>query len=159
MTWPGSGNLPPRRPDQQSLPAPRGTTPGARITRLGGTPGSKSAVGAGAQVPTAFYTFPQAGRLFAAEISFAVGTNASYSASVTQLYATVSTLSGLNLGTVELAVAAPSQAVNGQGGLTLPDAGVPVAAGDKLRLDVNNGASLGIGGVMRATCEVFFTLP
>lgn len=159
MTWPGSGQLPPRRPDQIGLDSPRSTTPGARITRLGGTPDSKSAVGAGAQAPTAFYTFAKSGRLFAAEISFAVGTNASYAASVTQLYAEVSTLSGLNLGTVELAVAGASQAVNGQGGLTLPDAGVPVAAGDKLRLDVNNGATLGTGGVMRATCEVFFTIP
>lgn len=159
MSWPGSGQLPPLRPDQVAFPSPRGTTPGARITRLGGTPGSKSAVGAGAQVPTVFYTFTSAGRLFAAEISFAVGTNASYAASVTQLYAQISTLSGLFLGTVELCVSGAAQAVSGRGGLSLPSAGVPVAAGDKLRLDVNNGVSLGTGGVMRATCEVFFTIP
>jgi hypothetical protein len=113
----------------------------------------------GAQGPTAFITFPAAARLFAAELSFAVGTNGTYSGGVTQLYAQVATLSGIILGTVELAVSGPLQAVNGQGGLTFPETGVPVAKGDKLRLDVNNNVSLGTFGVMRATASVFYAIP
>jgi hypothetical protein len=153
------GGLPPRRPDQHDLPAPRGVTPGARITRLGGTPQSQSAT-AGSQAATAFYTFPAAGRLFASEISFAITSNNTFAAASQQLYARVSTQSGINLGNVQLSLSNANQIASGHGGLTLPDTGVPVAKGDKLLLDVNNGATVTGGqGTMRAECTVFFTIP
>src|SRR6185437_9755886 len=92
-----SGGLPPRRPDQHELATPRGVTPGARITRLGGTAGSAPASANGAQLPTVFFTFNAKARIFTAGLSFTVGSNATYAASVTPIYAHVITASGLLL--------------------------------------------------------------
>jgi hypothetical protein len=37
--------------------------------------------------------------------------------------------------------------------------GIPVNAGDTLQLDVNNGTSLGTGGVMHASAIVGYSIP
>jgi len=154
-----SGGLPPRRPDQHELATPRGVTPGARITRLGGTPGSAPASANGAQLPTVFFTFNAKARIFTAGLSFTVGSNATYAASVTPIYAHVITASGLLLCVVRLSVSGPTQIANGGDRFQGPDAGVPVAKGDQLLLDINNNVSLGTGGLMSAECAVFYSIP
>lgn len=154
-----SGGLPPRRPDQRQLPTPRGAVPGARITRLGGTPGSQGTFGNGAQAPTAFFTFPSKSRIFNAGLTFTVGSNNTYAASVTPVYARVTTASGLVLCVVRLSVSAASQNANGGDRFAGPEAGVPVDKGDQLILDINNNVSLGTGGLMSAECAVFFSTP
>lgn len=154
------GGLPPPRPDQVERETPRGVAAGQRLLRLGGVPTSAGVLGATAQAPTAFYTFGQAGRLFTAGLSFAAVTNGAYTPGVLQLYARVTTQSGLVLCSVQLAIFAAGTGANGGDRFTGPQAGVPVAKGDKLILDVNNGVIIpGGNGVMHADCEVFFSLP
>lgn len=155
-----SGGLPPRRPDQHQLATPRGAVPGARIQRLGGVPQSKDQLGVNQQAATAFYTFVKAARIFTASLSYAVGSDASYGASVSQFYARLSTASGLVLCSLQLVVCAPSDHDSGDADWTGPDTGVPVEVDDQLVLDVNNGAGVPGGfGLMRADCSVFFTIP
>lgn len=159
------GGLPGRRPDQYHEPSPRSLTAGTRIQRLGGTPQSQGTT-SGAQVATVFYTFTAASRITAAEISFATASNASYTGGPQQLYARVTANTAkfgiINLGNVQLALSGPTQTANGQGGIAAPDAGIPVAVGDTLLLDVNNNVSPGTGGTggsMRAECSVLFLTP
>jgi hypothetical protein len=155
------GGLPPRRPDQTGLPSPRGTAPGARIARIGGTPGGADQLNVNSQPATAFYTFAEAGRLFTAGLAFAVGSDASFtSTAVDQFYARLSTASGLVMCSIQLAICAPSDHDSDTDDWAGPDTGVPVAAGDQLVLDVNNGAPVAGGfGAMRADCSVIFTIP
>jgi hypothetical protein len=128
--------------------------------RLGGTPASATDQHAGALSPTVFYTFPSAGRIFACELTFTFGTNNAYAVGVQQLYARVTTASGIILGTVRLTATVPSQSGNGQGGITAPESGIPVAKGDQLIFDVNNGVTLtGNDGVMDAECSVLYSIP
>lgn len=154
------GGLAPRRPDQIHVPAPRTIQPGARILRLGGTPQSADVLNQGAQAATPFYTFTKAARIHAAGLTFSVSTDASYTAATQQLYARVTTQSGLVLCHVQLSVSGPTQNEPGADRFKAPEAGVPVAAGDKLLLDVNNGTIVTGGhGTMHADCSVFFTIP
>lgn len=153
------GGLPPPRPDQLEEVTPRTTAPGQRILRLGGTPGSQSQLALPPQVATAFFTFPAAGRLFTAGIYLAGGTNNSYGTSVTQFYARLSTQSGIVLCSVQLAIAGPNQGQSGGDRFIAPAAGLPVAKGDKLLFDVNNNVGFGTTGLMRADCEIFYTIP
>lgn len=121
---------------------------------------SAQVLGANAQPPTAFFTFPGRGRLWKASLSFAVATNTSYSAAVTQFYARLLTGSGIVLpaGPIELAVSNHNQAVNDGEAIDL--GGILVGANDTLMLDVNNGLPVpGGGGVMRASCVVLYSLP
>lgn len=154
------GGLPPRRPDQTGLPAPRGTAPGARITRIGGTPQGQDQLNVNSQAATAFYTFPKAARLFTAGLAYAVGSDATFAGSVDQFYARLSTASGLVLCSVQLVICTASDHDSDTDDWSGPDTGVPVAAGDQLVLDVNNGAPVTGGfGAMRADCNVIFTIP
>lgn len=176
------GGLAPRRPDQHQAATPRGVSPGSRATQVTNSktaaltvqivnkPGapvitqdggvanmaSASVLEAVSQPPTAFQTFAGASRIWAAHLSFAVGTNNTYSG-VTQLYALVRTQSGIVLAVVDLAVAAANTAANGDADLAIP--GIAVANEDKLMLDVNNGTSLGTGGVMHASTTVMYSTP
>jgi hypothetical protein len=115
----------------------------------------------GAQPPTVFYTFLQRGRIYSAFISFAAGTDNSYTAAVTQLYARVSTaIGGINLGTVRLVVVTANDHDSDTNNFTGPDAGIPVEAGEELLLDLNNGSPIPGGfGLMGADCSVFYTIP
>lgn len=177
------GGLAPRRPDQHQQPTPRTVAPGSRATQVtnsktapltvqivnkAGTPvitqdggvanmASADQLQVNQQVATSFHTFAAASRIWAVHLSFAAGSNAGYSASVTQLYAQVTTQSGIVLAVVELVIAGPAQADSGDGDLAIP--GIEVAQGDKLLLDVNNGVGLGSGGLIRASTTVMYSTP
>jgi len=157
------GGLAPPRPDQRGDRAPRGTVPGARQQRLGGLPESQDQLSVSQQAPTAFHTFQFPGRLFSAGLTYAVGANASYAGSVTQFYARLYTLSGLVMCSIQIVLCAPSTGQQGNDRWTGPDTGFPVAAGDMLILDVNNGTPVGptpgAWGLMRSDCEISFTTP
>lgn len=85
-----------------------------------------------------FYTFTGAGRIWTVVLSFVVTANASFSLATYRSYAAIQTaLSGLTLAAVNLGVAGPSQAANGQS--EPPLNGLPVVQGESLILNVNGG--------------------
>jgi len=117
---------------------------------------SADAISVSPQAATAFFTFPKAAKIWGSHLSYAVGANSAYAAGNSQFYARVKTQSGFIMCTIELAVSDASQDPNGDGDPTFP--GVPVAAGDKLQLDVNNGVTVA-GVVQRASVVVFYSIP
>lgn len=129
------------------------------VTQDGGVAGmaSASTLQVGPQAATTFKTFTADSRIWAAHLSLAVGSNASYAASVTQIYALIKTSSGIVLAVIELAVSGPAQQANGDADLAIP--GIAVANGDHLQLDVNNNVGLGTGGLIRASTTVMYSTP
>jgi hypothetical protein len=103
-----------------------------------------------------FFTFGSAGRIWAVALSYFTTTNNSYSVSTSQTYAAVETQSGLTLGIVELGAADPNQGFSGQSNLTFN--GLPLAGGDKLILDVNNGTVVANLN-QRASAVVLYSIP
>jgi hypothetical protein len=101
--------------------------------------------------------FGGASRIWALHLSFAAATLAAYAAGITQLYAELKTGSGLALTVIELAVAAASQAENGDSDLVFT-AGLNVPAADTLILDVNNNVAL-TNGTLRASCTALYSSP
>jgi hypothetical protein len=120
---------------------------------------SAEVLGASSQAPTPFYTFDQRGRIWSAHLSFALGTNSSFTSSTFRAYAQIITGSGIAFGgPVELQVSNHNQAVNGDADLKID--GLLVGANDTLLLDVNNGTPVpGGGGVMAASCVVLYSIP
>lgn len=103
-----------------------------------------------------FFTFGNAGRIWAVALSYFVTTNSSYAVSTSATYAAVETGTGLTLGIVELGAANPNQGFGGQS--NLPFNGLPIAKGDSLKLDVNNGSVIANLN-QRASCVVLYSIP
>lgn len=131
------------------------------VTESGGIPGLVSAealqVNANAS-PDVFLTFPSAGRIWGAHLSFAASTGSAYSSGIAQLYSQIMLpVSGRSIAVVELSIGGPSQAVNGDADPNVN--GLAVAAHETVELDVNNAVSLGTGGAMRASAIVLYSVP
>jgi hypothetical protein len=89
---------------------------------------------------TTFYTFPTTAHLWSATLAFTIVTAPAYTPGITKCFADLSTGSGIALLTVELGVAA----VNDHDSNTVAVGfnGIPVAAGDTLVLNINNGTTV-----------------
>ncbi len=118
---------------------------------------SASLVRQGTTAGALVHTFAAASRLWALHLSFACATDASYTPALANVYAELKTGSGLALTLVELAVSDVKQAINGDSdqGYFNP---IPVAAGNTLLLDVNNGAGV-LGATLRASCSILYSSP
>lgn len=117
-------------------------------------------------MPLTLFTFPSAGRIFGAHLSFSAGSNASYSGSVSSLYSQLLlAVSGIVLVPIELSICTISQNANGDGDPSFPEAGLPVAKGEMIQIDVNNGVGLvgsggpSTGGLIRASATVLYSIP
>jgi hypothetical protein len=117
---------------------------------------SATQIGVNAQGPTTFKTFGANSRIWYALLSFTVAVNSTFSASTTRVYARI-LAAGIQLPIVELSVANPNQHADVAAPLVIN--GLPVANGQTLQLDVNNGTSLGSQGVMSASCTVLYSTP
>lgn len=106
--------------------------------------------------PAVFFTFPSAGRIWSGVLSAAVVTANSYPNSVQELYCELRTGSGLILGVTELAISVAGQIDSNSVSMTIN--GLPVAAGDTLVLDINNGGNIG-NGSLRASAAVLYSTP
>lgn len=112
-----------------------------------------------AETPTTWFTFPAASTIWGAGLSFSVASNNSFTAATAQFYAKIFTGSGLALTRrVELSLGGPNHEI--AGGADLPIGGIPVAAQETLKIDVNNGVPVPSGGgVMHASAVVFYSTP
>jgi hypothetical protein len=117
---------------------------------------SHTVVNQGPTVPTTFYTFKSAGRLWSAHLSFAMSTNSSGTAT-NQAYARLITGSGTTLMIIETSVGGAFSTNSGDGDLNI--GGLVINEGDQLQIDVNNGVNLGGQGVMRASCVALVSVP
>jgi hypothetical protein len=142
----------------------------AKDTTLQALPDSLQAAGVPAFIPNlasagmigqgtggggVFHTFTGPSRIWYCHLSFAAGSNASYTGGVTQLYARVMA-KGIQLPIVERAISGPQQNAGGDASLTIN--GLQVGNTDTLSLDVNNNAAM-TQGVMHASCTVLFSVP
>jgi hypothetical protein len=106
--------------------------------------------------PVTFHTFAAAGRLWQVSLSAAVNINASFTGNAS-FYAQVKTgTGGITLELVELAAGTAPGQDSTHGDLQLN--GLPVAAGETLMLDVNNGAAVA-NTSMRASGLVLYSVP
>ncbi len=103
-----------------------------------------------------FKTFGGAGRLWGVSLSYALQTDGTGPGAATQFFADIETGSGTTLAVVELGVSAANQAVNGQDGGSFN--GLPIANGDTLVLNVNNGNAV-THCFQRASCLALFSIP
>jgi hypothetical protein len=96
--------------------------------------------GSAAASPYTIHTFGANGRLWYAHLSAAVATSSAYSGGLSGVFAELSTGSGLVLGVIELSIGAAGVSDSGNGDMSI--GGLPVASGDTLLLNVNNGTSI-----------------
>lgn len=118
---------------------------------------SKVVKNQGPTTPTTFYTFPAAGRLWGGTLSYDMATNNSAGGGTIQGYAAIITGSGITTGLVECNTGGPSSA--NAVAVPLLGLGFPVASGDTLQIDVNNGVTMGTNGVMRASVVAWVSVP
>jgi hypothetical protein len=111
--------------------------------------------------PATVFTFPQNGRLWSAQLTYAIATNNSYTGATNLLYARLFLQSGVDLSLVECAVGGataggtPSSDSNGDRGAWN---GLPVHSGDKVVLDVNNAVSI-TNLAQRASAVINYSIP
>ncbi len=122
-------------------------------------PALQSAYAVNAQpgsTPLTMFTFPQAGRIWALHLSYAMASNSSYSGTITsQAYALVKAGSTI-LTVIEIALGGPSTNDSGDSDMVIN--GLPVPAGTALILDINNGASIS-NVAQRASAVVLYSIP
>lgn len=138
----------------QRLVTGSGTAPGSRsgsgeLAGALGYPGVPPAVpnllGAtqlqlGVQIKTMF-TFPQAGRIWAVVLSYAITSNGTFGLSTVRTVATVQTVtSGLTLAVVQLGVANPNQ--HAEGTCPMSFNGLSVVPGEAVRVNINGNVTV-----------------
>lgn len=141
------------------IPAQNSTVQGVAnaVNALQPTMLSASLLRSGAGTTTVI-TFPSTSRIWAVHLSFAAATSNTYAAgTITNLFAQLSTGSGLALTVVELIVSGPTQVDNSDSDLVFTS-GLAVNGGDTLQLNVNGGTVLS-NGAMRASCTALYSTP
>lgn len=104
----------------------------------------------------AFKTFGGAGRIWRVRLASSVASDNTFSGAPAQLIHDIETGSGTTLAVAELSISGPLQSVPG-GDSDLFN-GLPIANGDTLILNVNNGVSVS-GVTQRASALVLYSIP
>jgi hypothetical protein len=167
MTTPPPPQSP--RPDQRLVTAAAGG-PGSR-SGSGELAGALGFPGVPAAVPnlqgasifqqgvsiTKMVTFPAAARIWAVLLSFSITSNNSFSLATVRTVAAVQTVTGgLTLAVVQLGVANNNQHAEGTSPMGYP--GVPVVAGEIIRLNVSNNSVIP-NCDQQASASVLYSVP
>jgi hypothetical protein len=152
------------RPDQQASPSHPVSAGGVSLGQmnLGVPPGVgqiasvKHLFGGPSGSPYTLFTFPKKGRIWGASLSVSIAASASYAGATSNVYAELATGSGITLEIVELAVTNINQVEVDHGDMPLN--GLPIAAGDTILLDVNNGTLIS-DTTIRASGFVLYSVP
>jgi len=102
------------------------------------------------------FTFPAAGRLWNASVSYTLASGPSFAGPTQNGYCQIITGSGVTLAVVELVVTDPNQIDSGQS--DQPLGGISVLKGDTLLFDLNNGVSIA-NTTQRASGFVIYSVP
>lgn len=95
-------------------------------------------------------------RLWSVWLSFAAGSDASYTNSLSQFFASVEDPAGQVLAGIELALLTANQLANDS--ISLPMPGIPIVAGDAVVLNVNGGTGV-TNTSQRAAGGVMYSMP
>lgn len=107
--------------------------------------------------PVSIFTFPQNARLWTVQLTYAIASNTAYAGGTTQCSAALSLVSGLELSMVECALGSTAGQSDSNGDRGTWN-GLPIAAGDQITLDINQGTTV-TGVSQRASCIVTYSLP
>lgn len=107
--------------------------------------------------PYTVYTFPQNARLWTVQLTYAIASNNAYAGGTTQASAGLTLRSGLDLSIVEVSLGSTVGESDSNGDRGNWN-GLPIAQGDIITLDVNQGTSV-TGVTQRASCIITYSLP